>query len=452
MNYQEAEMIENLLTDFAAALEKFYQHHFGAYGPTRKYLNVVTDSSPFAVQAASMSFWAYDLEYFEQKWGSKVWAGGWKVVKKYINTTSKSLAPGLDVVALFRRKDECVLSFAGTTGLADWSTNLNVKTLQSLEECGLQNVHEGFFEDFVQFMLGDTWSDEIEPEIQSECGGRLSVTGHSQGAVLAELFAACVNRVDAVTLPDLWRWGQLVHPGRRVSTRVTVTGVYGVASPGCTVDSQLENANMSGGVFSGVRFFNMDSESFDPVPWITAILNFQHAKYQAIQLVSKGQELVKYHAGTFDARWQPLTSTVFGKLLSLPNHMGPEYMRRILAFTRKVWITILAGQNFSEECVLGGINPYIEVQVENGKENHLTQKTSTGLLDAAFWNETFLLTSYEPGSSLELSAWNDCTMDFKMGSVVLQSIEFDPTGFAGWLSLDTGAQLQISVRIEELQF
>ena len=233
---------------------------------------------------------------------------------------------------------------------------------------------------------------------------------------------------------------------------LSLPGVYGVASPGCTVDSQLENANMSGGVFSGVRFFNMDSESFDPVPWITAILNFQHAKYQAIQLVSKGQELVKYHAGTFDARWQPLTSTVFGKLLSLPNHMGPEYMRRILAFTRKVWITILAGQNFSEECVLGGINPYIEVQVENGKETHLTQKTSTGLLDAAFWNETFLLTSYEPGSSLELSAWNDCTMDFKMGSVVLQSIEFDPTGFAGWLSLDTGAQLQISVRIEELQF
>ena len=226
MTYQEAEMIENLLTDFAAALEKLYQNLFGAYGPARKYLNVVTDSSPFAVQAASMSFWAYDLEYFEKTWGPKVWAGGWKVVKKYINTTSKSLAPGLDVVALFRRKDECVLSFAGTTGLADWSTNLNVKTLQSLEECGLQNVHEGFFEDFVQFMLGDTWSEEIEPEIQSECGGRLSVTGHSQGAVLAELFAACVNRVDAVTLPDLWRWGQLVHPGRRVSTRVTVTGDY----------------------------------------------------------------------------------------------------------------------------------------------------------------------------------------------------------------------------------
>ena len=224
MNFQEAEMIEGLKEDFAAALERFYQSYFGEYGPTRKYLNVVTSASPFVVQAASMAFWAYDLEYFENRWGSDDWAGGWKVVQKYINTTSKSIAPGMDVVALFRRGNECVLSFAGTTGLADWTTNLNIKSLQNLEECGLQNVHEGFFEDFVQFMLGDAWSDEMEPEILSKCGGRLSVTGHSQGGTLAEIFATCINRVDNVTLPDLWRWGQLVHSGRTVLTRVTVTG------------------------------------------------------------------------------------------------------------------------------------------------------------------------------------------------------------------------------------
>ena len=224
MNFQEEEQIEGLMADFAAALERWYQSYFGLHGPVRKYLNVVTSSSPFVVQAASMAFWAYDLDYFEDRWGADDWAGGWKVAKKYINTTSKSLAPGLDVVALFRRQDECVLSFAGTTGLADWTTNLNIKSLQSLEECGLQKVHEGFFEDFVQFMLGDAWSEDMEPEIVSQCGGRLSVTGHSQGGALAEIFATCVNRVDNVTLPDLWRWGELVHAGRMVSTRVTVTG------------------------------------------------------------------------------------------------------------------------------------------------------------------------------------------------------------------------------------
>lgn len=224
INFQEEEMIQSLMKDFVAALERWYQSSLD-YGAVRKYLNVVTSASPFVVQVAAMSFWAYDLDYFEAHWAEKAeWAGGWKIVSKYVNTTIKSWAPGMDVVALFRRGDECVLSFSGTTGLADWTTNLNVKSLQDLEECGLQSVHEGFFEDFVQFMLGDEWSEEMEPEIMSNCGGHLAVTGHSQGGALAEIFATCVNRVDNVTLPDLWRWGQLVHSGRRVPTRVTVTG------------------------------------------------------------------------------------------------------------------------------------------------------------------------------------------------------------------------------------
>ena len=231
-------------------------------------------------------------------------------------------------------------------------------------------------------------------------------------------------------------------------------GLYGVASPGSTVDYQLENTS-PGGIFPGVRFFNMDPESFDPVPWITVLLNFQHAKSRAIQLTNafKGQELVKHQGNTYDARWQPLTSAVVGKSMSLNHHLGPEYMRRILAFTREVSITILAGQNFSEECLLGGINPYIEVQVgENDEQTYFTEKVNAGLLNAAFWNETFLLSTYEPGNIIQLFAWNDCTKDFKMGGVVLQSVEFDPKGFAGWLSLDTGAELEIAVQIEHSQF
>ena len=39
-----------------------------------------------------------------------------------------------------------------------------------------------------------------------------------------------------------------------------------------------------------------------------------------------------------------------------------------------------------------------------------------------------------------------------MGSAVLPSAEFDPQGFAGWLSLDTGAELEILVQIEHSQF
>lgn len=233
-------------------------------------------------------------------------------------------------------------------------------------------------------------------------------------------------------------------------------GVYGFASPGSTVDYQLESTS-PGGVFPGLRFFNMDEDSFDPVPWITVIFNFQHAKCQTIQLLKKlkGQELVKHAGSSYDARWQPLTSTVFGKWISLDHHMGPEYMRRIFAFSREVSVVVVAGQNFSEECSLGGINPYIEVQVgedEDDQETHFTAGVNAGLLDAAYWNESFVLTTYEPGNVLQLTAWNDCAMDFEMGSVVLQSKDFDPTGFAGWLSLNTGARLEIIVQIQNLQF
>ena len=33
--------------------------------------------------------------------------------------------PGHDVVALFAKDDKCAVSFSGTHGLADWSTNFN---------------------------------------------------------------------------------------------------------------------------------------------------------------------------------------------------------------------------------------------------------------------------------------------------------------------------------------
>ena len=42
-------------------------------------------------------------------------------------------------------------------------------------------VHEGFFEDFVQFMLGDAWSEGMEEEILSKCGGGVATNcGNSQ--------------------------------------------------------------------------------------------------------------------------------------------------------------------------------------------------------------------------------------------------------------------------------
>ena len=154
-----------------------------AYIPARPYLNIITNSSPIQLQMAGIAAWAYDLEYFKMAYPDG-WAGGWKVVAEYINTTQSLLVDGHDVVALLAKGKNCAITFSGTHGLADWSTNLNIQQA-SLPQCGLFGVHEGFLEAFLQFMLNDDWSDSFEPYLAENCSEGIHVTGHSQGAAVA---------------------------------------------------------------------------------------------------------------------------------------------------------------------------------------------------------------------------------------------------------------------------
>ena len=49
------------------------------------------------------------------------------------------------------------------------------------------------------------------------------------------VFAACMNAAGTnLTLPDLWRFGKLVHAGRTVRTRVNVTDLHGLGGAGPT--------------------------------------------------------------------------------------------------------------------------------------------------------------------------------------------------------------------------
>ena len=153
-----------------------------AYIPARPYLNIITNSSPVHLQMAGLAAFAYDLDYMKTMY-SAGWAGGWKVVAEYVNTTQSLMVDGHDVVVLAAKGKNCAISFSGTHGLADWSTNLNVGT-SNLPECGVYGVHEGFFEAFLQFMLNDAWTDSFEPYIAENCTEGVHVTGHSQGAAV----------------------------------------------------------------------------------------------------------------------------------------------------------------------------------------------------------------------------------------------------------------------------
>ena len=57
--------------------------------------------------------------------GIPVFATPWICSIRKVNDTESLVVPGHDVVALFAKDDKCAISFSGTHGLADWSTNFN---------------------------------------------------------------------------------------------------------------------------------------------------------------------------------------------------------------------------------------------------------------------------------------------------------------------------------------
>jgi hypothetical protein len=57
--------------------------------------------------------------------GIPVFATPWTCSIRKVNDTESLVVPGHDVVALFAKDNKCAISFSGTHGLADWSTNFN---------------------------------------------------------------------------------------------------------------------------------------------------------------------------------------------------------------------------------------------------------------------------------------------------------------------------------------
>ncbi|CAJ1442508.1 unnamed protein product [Effrenium voratum] len=416
-----------------------------AYLPARKYLDVVTNESAFSVQAGGLASWAYDLEYFKARWADG-WAGGWKVVAEYYNDTHSLLVNGHDVVALFARGDQCMIAFSGTHGLADWSTNLNTKTKATLAACNVYDAHEGFFEAFQQFVMNDAWVNVFEPYLEANCGGGIWTTGHSQGGAVAEIMAACLNGAgEELTIPDLVRWGRLVHPSRTVPTNVSVKGIYTYAAPGAAY-TPLSNALSPYGIFEGRRFYNQDDWSFDVVPWLGFPFGLLHGKYAAVKLKTSP---VTYQSWSGDCTTQPRMASL---IPDIPQHLPPEYMRRLMAETRKVKLTILSAWGLKERHYSPFANPKPDAFVVIDAKNRVwgamyrthTSKAST----EPKFDESFVLDKYEPEDEIQVTVWDErhpWAADERIGSVTLRSEMFDPYGYEGWMPLGKGAWLQVRV-------
>lgn len=115
-------------------------------------------------------------------------AMGWRLVRASFSTESLG---SKDVSYLFQEESSlrCVLAFRGSDSIEDWRSNLWVTTGAF---CGLEGVHGGFQAE-LRRLAGTRMFQELVRPALSKCAS-VSITGHSLGGAMAELYAGCVNR------------------------------------------------------------------------------------------------------------------------------------------------------------------------------------------------------------------------------------------------------------------
>jgi len=97
-----------------------------------------------------------------------------------------NISTDVDRAVLYARDGDCWLSFMGAESPADVaSTNFFTPT----NFAGISGVHGGLVAELVP-LLDDMDYDQI----RSECTGTLTVTGHSMGGGLAQLFSLAINK------------------------------------------------------------------------------------------------------------------------------------------------------------------------------------------------------------------------------------------------------------------
>jgi len=85
---------------------------------------------------------------------------------------------------------DCTLAFKGTEYPREWIV-FNAFFTQRMW-CGIDGVHAGFAAALRQIISTSSFQNNLKPKLLSQCR-KLTVTGHSLGGAMAELFAACCN-------------------------------------------------------------------------------------------------------------------------------------------------------------------------------------------------------------------------------------------------------------------
>lgn len=227
----------------------------------RQYVSAIskTQSSAIETQMAEMASQIY-LPKSTADW-SLMWHRVIPSTWKYDN----------DIVGIYERHvgsaHYCTMAFAGSNHGFDFISNVNILTT---DYCGIKNhkIHKGFVKELSNFWPNAKSGVDMIIN-QKKCGGGLYVVGHSLGAAIAEIFAACI------------------HANWKPPSMPEIKGVYTLAAPGVS-KTQLTDTSSAGvqraGCFPGKRFYIQDTVWEDAVPAVTRPFGFEHPKLKAVRL------------------------------------------------------------------------------------------------------------------------------------------------------------------------
>lgn len=144
---------------------------------------------------------------------------------------AKPRGPGdVDKAAWYQKGDACWLAFIGWNHDSDLA---NIFNPTAITKWGISGVHSGI-------------AAELEPlvnlmdfaQIRSSCTGPLTVTGHSMGGGLAQLFTLAINK-----------------EGDPLSANLKVDFLYTFGAMSATIGNGVNDKNKAGGCFAGAQYY-----------------------------------------------------------------------------------------------------------------------------------------------------------------------------------------------------
>lgn len=253
-----------------------------------------THTDPFLVQMASIANQINSL-------GTPV--AGWELVRGW-NIGDERNCAYVQHVGIYQRDGRCALSFSSTERISDLRTSAKAFTRTW---CDLPEVHGGYaarLDDFIHGHRFDEFMDFLNDKEQ--CPHGVVGVGHSMGAALISLMAACANSKDFFTVGEL----------------------YTFAAPGVS-KQQLTNFKSEDGCFKGKRIYIEDAVFSDPVPALSYPFGFMHPKVQSYRIKYGGNSnytVIEHDCSSYDAQVKPRPRTPNPAL-----HLMTNYIRRLLA-------------------------------------------------------------------------------------------------------------------------